>query len=293
MGSTAAYSIVAMDIVEQVALIDINEGLVISQVMDLQHSTPFWGQTTIKKGGDADLEDSDIAVIACGIGQHPGQTRLELVKKNAAIIRGLIPKIFKKNPDIIVVVVTNPVDLLTHLAIELQPHHANHIFGTGTVLDSARLRQLIGATLVLDPKSIHAYIVGEHGDSELPLWSCATIGGAPVSAFRQLTAAKKKDLFETAKNAAYAIIEGKQATNFAIAAGVTQVVRTILDNKKTVLPVSHRMNGEFGIRDICLSLPRIVGRNGILGTIPLSITTAEKNQLRSSSATLKKIWKAL
>jgi L-lactate dehydrogenase len=288
VGSTIAFSLLSEDSVEEIALIDINKKLAASQVMDLEHSTPFLGQTVVKVGTEKDLASSDIAIIACGAAQKPGQTRLELVQKNAAILRDILPGIVKQNPDIIVLIVTNPVDILTHLAISRFPKYTNHIFGSGTLLDSARLRQLLGHHLEINPQSVHATILGEHGDSEFPLWSTATIGNTPLHRF-QLSETVKQDLFERAKNAAYTIIEGKQATYYAIAAGVAKLVHTILGNEKSVLPVSHCMNGEFGIRGICLSIPRIIGREGIVGSIPLEISAQEKKLLQRSAGELKKV----
>ncbi|MEK7158063.1 MAG: L-lactate dehydrogenase [Patescibacteria group bacterium] len=292
VGSTIAYSLLAEDFVEEITLIDINAKLVAAQVMDLEHSTPFLGQTSVKAGTENDLASSDIAIIACGAAQKPGQTRLELVQKNSSILNGILPGIFKQNPHIIVLIVTNPVDILTHLAIERYPQYKNQIFGSGTLLDSARLRQLLGHQLDINPQSVHAYILGEHGDSEFPLWSAAMIGSTPLARFR-LSEKVKRDLFERAKNAAYTIIEGKQATYYAIGAGVAKLVHTILGNEKSVLPVSHCMDGDFGIRGICLSIPRIIGRNGVVGSIPLEMNTQEKKQLRQSAIALKKVLESL
>ncbi len=288
VGSTVAYSLVLQDIVDEIALIDLNKDLVRSQVMDLEHSVPFVGRTDVKVGDYDDCADSAVAVITCGAAQKPSETRLDLVQKNAAIIKNVVPAIFDKNPDIIVVMVTNPVDVLTHVAVSLFPEKKDQIMGTGTILDSARFRHLIGKTLDIDPKSIHAYILGEHGDSEFPVWSTATIGNMKLGTCNKITPTQKNDIFTEARSAAYTIIEGKQSTYYAIGAGCAHLIRTIVRNKKSVLPVSHLMEGAYGIGDICLSMPAIVGRAGIVGHLCIELNDEERENLTKTAAVLKK-----
>ncbi len=289
VGSTTAYSLISTDITEEIALIDVKKKLVESQVMDLQHSVPFWGYTNVKVGTYQDIKDSKIAIICCGAAQKPGETRLDLLKKNSLIIKEVVSKVFNLNPDIIVLMVTNPVDILTYLSIKMFPQKKNKIFGSGTILDSARFRLLLSQYLKVNPKSIHAYIVGEHGDSELPLWSTASIGNAPIDKFKKISAQKKEEIFNEAKNAAYAIIEGKQATYYAISAGVTSIAKAVLFDKRTVLPVSYLLQGEYGIKDICLSVPTVVGKEGIVGRIELDISKKEKSLLKKSAKKLKEV----
>ncbi|OGY44600.1 MAG: L-lactate dehydrogenase [Candidatus Buchananbacteria bacterium RIFCSPHIGHO2_01_FULL_39_14] len=291
VGSTAAYSLVASDITEEIALVDINQTLVKCQVMDLQHSMPFWGTTKIKVGSYEDIKDSRVVVVSCGAAQKPGETRIDLVKKNSGIMKEVVPKIFAQNPNVILLMITNPVDVLTYQAVKMFPKKKNKILGSGTILDSARFRFLISQTLKVNTASVHAYIVGEHGDSEVPLWSTAAIGNTPLTHFKQLTATKKKQIFHQARNAAYTIIEGKQSTYYAIGAGINQIIQTILFDKKTVLPLSHLVEGEYGIKDICLSLPVILGAGGIVYHINPEISALEKKQLWRSAQTLKKIAK--
>ncbi len=288
VGSTVAYSLIASDVTEEIALIDIKKDLVESQVMDLQHSVPFWGYTNVKVGSYKDVEDSKLTVVTCGASQKPGESRLDLVKKNSVIIKEVVPKIFRRNPGVVVLMVTNPVDVLTYLSVRMFPEKKDKVIGSGTILDSARFRFLLSQELRVNPKSIHAYIVGEHGDSELPLWSTATIGNAPI---KGLSSSKKKDIFENAKNAAYTIIEGKQATYYAIAAGVNHIARSILFNKRTVLSVSHLLEGEYGIKDVCLSLPVVVGEGGIVDKIQLPVSGKEKELIKKSAQKLKKTFK--
>lgn len=293
VGSTTAFSLLSANAVEDIAIIDINKKLVDSQVMDLQHSVPFWGYTKVHTGTYQDIADSRIVIITCGAAQKNGETRLDLIKKNSSIMKGIIPEVFKQNSNVIVIMVTNPVDVLTYMAIKMFPSKKKQIIGSGTMLDSARFRFLLGRHLDVDPKSVHAYIVGEHGDSEVPLWSTATIGNAPIDRFKKMSNPEKEKIFLSAKNAAYAIIEGKQSTYYAIGAGVTQLVQTILFDKKTVLPVSHLLEGEYGINDICLSLPVVVGAKGIISKMPLNISALEKKKLKSSASQLKKAYQGL
>lgn len=286
VGSTAAYSLIASGAVEEIALVDINDKLCQSQVMDLQHSVPFWGYTKVKVGTSADVEDSQVVVITCGSAQKVGETRIDLLKKNASIIKGLMSDIFKYNSDIIVIMVTNPVDILTNIAIKMYPEKKNQIFGSGTVLDTARFRFLLGEKTEVNPTSLHAYIVGEHGDSEVPLWSTAMVGNTPLDQFHKLSPEEKDTIFNEAKNAAYAIIEGKQSTYYAVAAGIVSLVNSVLYNKKTVFTVSHQLNGLLGIKRVCLSLPRVVGARGILRDIEIAISPEEKEAIKQSANNL-------
>jgi len=293
VGSTAAYSLIAAGITEEIAMIDVNRKLNKSQVMDLQHSVPFCGYTKIKVGSYSDLKDSRIAVITCGAAQKPGETRLDLLKKNSAIIRDLIPEIFKKNKNIIVIIVTNPVDILTNISIKLAPSHKKQIFGSGTILDTARLRFLLGERMSVNPNSLHAYIIGEHGDSEVPLWSTVMVGNTPLDKFQKISDQEKGLIFKNAKNAAYAIIEGKQATYYAIAAGIVKLVEAVLFNKKTVLTISHPLNGQFGLQGVSLSLPRVIGASGVMRDINIDISSGEKILLKKSAKKLKEAEKNL
>ncbi len=290
VGSTTAYSLLMKDNLEEIALIDINEKLVEAEIMDLQHSVPFWGYTKIKKGTYKDVKDSKMVIIACGSSQEPGETRLDLIEDNKEIIDEVIGKVFKNNPDAILLMLTNPLDILTYRAIEEYPDKADQIIGSGTVLDSARFRVLLSQKLEINPQSIHAYIVGEHGDSELPLWSTATIGNVSLGEFTHLTEEEKESIFKRAKNAAYSIIGGKKSTYYAISAGATQIVEAILFNKKKVLPVSHDPQGSCGVEGIALSLPVVLGGGGIEKRFNLNISPLEKELLKKSENNLKNVY---
>jgi len=287
VGSTTAYSLVAKDVADEIALIDTNEKLVEAQVMDLQHSVPFFGFTKIKVGTYEDIRNSKIVVMCAGSAQKEGQTRLDLMKKNSALIREITPKVFEMNPEAIFVIVTNPVDILTYVAIQTVPNREKQILGTGTLLDSSRFRHLLGERLHINPRSIHAYIVGEHGDSELPFWSTAVTGSMSIDECKILSEEEKEKIFEEAKNAAYSIIAGKQATYYAIGAGVSHLCNAIMNDKRIILPVSHLMHGEFGISDMCLSVPVVIGAEGISGHVCITFSEKEQKLLQESANTLK------
>lgn len=293
VGSTTAYSLIMEDMLEEIALIDIDEKLAKAEVMDLQHSVPFRGYTKIKKGNYEDVRDSRMVIVTCGASQKAGDTRLDLTEKNSKIIADVVKRVFAKNPEAILLIVTNPVDVLTHYANEMFPDKRDQIIGSGTILDSARFRFLLGQKISVSPQSIHAYIVGEHGDSELPLWSTATIGNVSLDEFTNLTKKEKDSIFESAKNAAYSIIEGKKATYYAISAGTTQIVESILFNKRRVLPISHDPQGSCGIKNISLSLPVVLGEGGIKKRFNLNISEKEKNLLNRSASRLKEVFKKI
>ncbi len=293
VGSTVAYSLVLQDIVDEIALIDLNEDLVKAQVMDLEHSVPFIGNTEVKVGSYEDCVDSEVVVITCGSAQKEGETRLDLVQKNAKIIKSIVPEIFQKNPEAVLVMVTNPVDVLTNLAISMFPEKKRQIMGTGTILDSARLRHLIGAELKVSPQSVHAYILGEHGDSEFAAWSNATIGGAKIGNFPQLDEKKQEELFLAARSAAYAIINGKQSTYYAIGAGCAHLVKAIIHDKKTVLPISHLFELAQEKGSVCLSFPAVVGRGGVLEEVPLILNEQEKSNLLASAEILEQVFNSI
>lgn len=293
VGSTTAYGLIAANITEEIAIIDINQKLVKAQVMDLQQSVPFWGYTDVKVGNYRDIRDSKLVIITGGCAQKEGETRIDLLAKNAQIIKEIMPKIFKENPQVIVIMVTNPVDILTNIAIKMYPKKEQQIFGSGTILDTARFRFLLGEKMQVNPKSVHAYIVGEHGDSELALWSTATVGSTALDQFYKLSATEKKDIFEEAKNAAYAIIAGKQSTYYAIAAGLVKLAKAVLFDKRTVYTVSHTVDGRFGINNICLSLPAVIGAKGVIKEPNLRISTIEKKFLHQSARALEQAEKSL
>jgi len=293
VGSTIAFSLLHRNVAEEIALVDLNKNLVASQAMDLQNAVPVLGYSEVKVGSLKDVKDSTVAVIACGCNQKPGETRLDLLQKNACIIKTLVPQIFKTNPNIILVMITNPVDILTKIAVDLLPAKKKQIIGSGTLLDSLRLRFLVGEYLNVNPQSVHVNIVGEHGDSSLPLWSAATVGGEKIINLKKFKKSVFDKLFLKARNEAYMIIKGKQATYYGIGAGAAFLIDAVIMNKRTVLPVSHFINGEYGLRDVCLSLPAVVGETGIMETVALDIGLVEKKELLKSAHKLQTALKNL
>lgn len=289
VGSTLAYSLVTQDIAEEIAIVDINKKLVDAQVMDLQHAIPFTKKTIVKSGTYNDCKDSKVVAITCGASQKPGETRLDLVAKNTKIIKEIVPQIFKANPKIVILMITNPVDVLTQVAISMFPKKKKQIIGSGTTLDSARFRHLLSEKLNINAKSIHAYIMGEHGDSEFPVWSTARIGNFKLIEHKKINKKAQKEIFEKTKNAAYAIIAGKQSTYYGIGSAATYVIRSIVHDKNIVLPVSHYIDGIYGVKNVCLSTPAIVGKGGVTEVLPLKLSDEEQKLFKKSAKTLKKV----
>jgi L-lactate dehydrogenase len=292
VGTSFAYALMQRGLADEMVLIDANRGRAEAEVMDLNHGLPFVRPMRIQVGEYDDLAGAVVTVITAGAAQRSGETRLQLFERNAAIIQDVVSRVVEHNPDGLLLIATNPVDLITHLSIEYSGLPAGRVLGSGTILDTARFRYLLGAHYRIDPRSVHAYIVGEHGDSELALWSLANIAGVRLRDF-QSTAGKGYDeaalqkIFEQTRDAAYAIIERKGATYYAIGLGLLTIVEAILRDQHTVLTVSSRMTGQYGVEDICLSLPTVVGAGGIEEVLPLAISAEEEQQFRHSAATLK------
>lgn len=292
VGATSAYALMIGGLASEIVLIDVNEHKAEGEVMDLAHGAPFVRPVTIRSGKYADCAGAHIVVITAGLAQKPGESRLDLVKKNVAIFREMVPQIAAAAPDAILLVVSNPVDVLTYATQKIAGIPACRVVGSGTVLDTARLRALIGQRLSIDPRSVHAHVIGEHGDSEVVVWSRATVAGMPIEEFCQQRGEPcLSDLQETiadeVRRAAYEIISRKGATFYAIGLGVRQIVEAILRDQDTVATVSSLMTGELGVSDICLSLPCIVDRGGVEGVLQPALNEAELKAFRHSAAVLR------
>ena len=291
VGMACAYSMLIQNTLEEMVIIDVNQHKLEGEVMDLVHGLPFVEPTQVQAGTLADGEDADIVIITAGAKQRPGETRLDLVQRNVEVFRNLIPEVVKCCPQAILLIVTNPVDIMTYVSLKLSGLPSSSVIGSGTVLDTARFRYLLAEKLELDSRSLHAYIIGEHGDSEVPVWSKVNIAG--MSLFDEGFEESKpidshlQDIFEQVKNAAYEIIQRKGATSYAIGLGVTQIVQAILRNQNRVLTVSSLMNNLHGIQDVCLSLPAVVNRQGVTRVLNLSLNPIELQQLQHSSKILK------
>ncbi|MBN1657295.1 MAG: L-lactate dehydrogenase [Anaerolineae bacterium] len=292
VGASFAYSLMQRSVADELVLIDADTARAEGEMMDLNHGLPFVRPMRITAGDYADLVDADVIVISAGISQRPGQTRLELLQTNASIFRKIIPQITAVNQDGIIVVATNPVDILTYIAAQIVGLKHKRVLGSGTVLDTARLRYLLSQHYGIDPRSVHAYIVGEHGDSELALWSLANIAGVRLPDFvgangQGYDQAALDRIFYQTCTAAYEIIQRKKATYYAIGLALLSIVEAILRNQHTVMTVSSPLSGEYGVDGVAISMPTIVGRNGVEEVLNLPLSEAELTAFRASAQTLK------
>ena len=298
VGSAAVFSLMESGLFTEIVLIDVDHTKAEGEAMDISHGIPFGKPMKIYAGTYDDIVGAEIIIITAGANQKPGETRLDLVHKNVAIYKHIIPEIAKRNFQGILLIVSNPVDILTYVAIKLSGLPENHIIGSGTVLDTARLKYQTGELLGVDSRSVHAFIIGEHGDSEIAAWSSANISGIPIDDFCEMRGHyshdKEMDIIgDKVKNSAYEIIKRKQATYDGIAVSIRRICEVILRDEKSILPVSNMMHGEYGIEDIALSFPAIVGKNGIETKVPISLDEEEVNALIKSSELLKEIMKSV
>ncbi len=293
VGATICYALMMSGIASSIVLVDVNSGLAEGHAMDLNHGLSFVSPTRIFAGNYSDCKGADIVVVTAGAGQKPGETRLDLVHKNTEIFKDIIPKITAYEPKTLLIV-SNPVDILTYVALKVSNFTMNRVIGSGTMLDTARFRFLLSRHCRVDPRNVHAYIIGEHGDSEVPVWSQANIAGLALKKHclvceRNCSPKERDEIFGQVKNAAYEIIRRKGHTNFAIALAVERIAGSILRDENSVLTVSTLINNYYDISDVCLSIPTIVNMNGILKHIDINLDEAERHKLRTSAQTLKKI----
>ncbi len=296
VGATTAFSIVQSGMFSEIVLIDADKKKAEGEAMDLNHGVPFIHTMKIYAGDYSDIADCYITIITAGGGQKPNQTRLDLVKQNANIFKSIVPQITAVNTEGILLIVSNPVDVLTYVALKLSGLPSNRVIGSGTVLDTARLKYLLGEHLGVDSRSVHAFIIGEHGDSELPVFSSANVSGIDLDGFCDSVngACEKRDLdeiYQEVKDSAYKIIERKGATYYAIALATTRIVEAIVKNQHSVLPVSCYIENHYGISDICLGIPAILGSNGIEKVLDIPLNAEESEKLTTSAKTLKQVIK--
>ncbi len=287
VGSTSAFSLLQSGIAEEIMLFDQDSDLLAGEVMDLQHSVPLNHPTKIWAGEFDELELADIIVIAAGAGTKPGESRLELLNRNVSVIREIVRNISKTKFDGIYLMTTNPVDILAQVIQRESELPVSRVISSGTVLDTARLRMIIGEKLGIEARSVHAYIIGEHGDSEIATWSSATIAGKRLSDFAEEYDLDYSEILQTVRTAAPDIVKTKGYTAFAIASCVVRICEAILRNERSVLPVSTLTTGQYGISDIYLSLPCIVGRNGVERIIEVPLDDEETAGLKTSAEILK------
>lgn len=292
VGSTYAYAMLLEGVVGEIVLIDVNRERAEGEAMDLNHAVPLSHSIRIRVGDYSDCAGADIVMIAAGVSQRPGETRLQLLQRNAAIFRDIVPRITAHDMDGILLVATNPVDVLSYVAWKVSGFPAERVIGSGTMLDTARFRYLLGQHLGVDPRSVHAYIAGEHGDSEVAIWSLANVGGMLLADFCAqhgctLTDEVKEGIFVQTRDAAYEIINRKGATYYAVAVGLLRITEAILRDQHTVLSVSSLVPGYYGIQDVYLSLPAVVGRQGVEDVLHLSLSEQERIDLGHSAAVLR------
>ena len=299
VGATIAYACMIRGVGRHLAVYDVDAAKVTAELLDLNHGLEFAPTATVDGGDDpAVCAGADVVVITAGAKQHPGQTRLELAGANVELCRAIVPRMLEVAPDALLLLVTNPVDVLTEVTRQLSGLPAERVVGSGTVLDSARLRWLLAQRCGVAVQNVHAHVVGEHGDSELPLWSTASIGGVPltdwdVPGHGRLDPADLDGIAEEVRRAAEAIIRGKGATNYAIGLATARILEAILGDERRVLPVSAACRGEHGIDDVCLSLPRIVDRGGAGPAVPLTLDEDELRGLRASADTIRAVVRSL
>jgi len=292
VGSTFAYTLLLSGLAPEIVLIDVDGRRAEGEAMDLGHAVPFSRPTRVWAGDYADCSGAAVTVITAGSGQRPGETRLDLVRRNATIFDEIAPRVAEANPDGIVLVTTNPVDVLTYTTLARTGLPRERVIGSGTTLDTGRFRALLAEHFAVDARSVHAFIVGEHGDSEVPVWSLANVAGMSLA---ELTRARGQafdqaeldEIFERTRRAAYEIIERKGATYYAIAAALLRIVEAIVRAQRPVLSVSSLVDGPYGLHDVCLSLPTVVGRAGAERILELPLDGVERDRLHASARVLR------
>lgn len=296
VGSSSAFALMQSGLFSEMVLIDADTKRAEGEAMDISHGISFARPMQIYAGNYDDITDAAIIVITAGANQKPDETRLDLIKKNAAIMKSIVGEIKKRDFGGILLIVSNPVDILTLIALKESGYPSNRVIGSGIVLDTGRFKYLLGEHLDVDSRSVHAFIIGEHGDSELAAWSNARIGGLKVNDFCELRGhfnheQSMKKIFENVRNSAYEIIERKHATYYGIAMAVKRICEAIVRNEKSILPVSSLMTGEYGLNDVVLSIPAVVDETGVQKVIPIELNDEELTKLKDSANILKDIAK--
>lgn len=294
VGSSSAFALMQSGLCSEIALIDADRARAEGEALDISHGVPFVGNVRVYAADYDDITDAAIIVITAGAAQRPGETRLDLVNKNVGIMRSILGEISSQSYQGILLIVANPVDILTTAAIRLSGLPEGQVFGSGTVLDTARLKTELGQHLDVDSRSVHSYIIGEHGDSELVAWSSANVSGVPLSDFCEMRGHHDhedamREIAANVRNSAYEIIERKHATYYGIAMSVVRICRAVIMNERSILPVSSMMHGEYGIEGIALSMPAIVGECGVETQVPIVLSEEEQAALVASARALREI----
>lgn len=294
VGAACAFAIMQSGLFSEMVLIDSDIAKAEGEALDINHGVPFAKPIKIYAGDYDDIKNSSLIIITAGVSQKNGKTRLDLIKENLSIFKSIISEIKKRSFNGILLIVSNPVDILTTISVKLSGLGENQVIGSGTVLDTARLKYELGNYLNVDSRSVHAFIIGEHGDSEIAAWSSANVSGIPLNKFCEMRGyynhnEATKKIAESVKNSAYKIIEKKKATYFGVAMAVKRIVEAIIRNEKSILPVSHMIKGNFGIEGICLSMPAIVGKDGVECSVPIQLNEEEILKLQKSAKILQEI----
>ncbi len=295
VGSTIAYALMNWGLSSEIVLIDVDKEKAEGQAMDLNHGSVFLKPVEVRSGGYEECRDATAVVVTAGAKQDPGQTRLDLVQQNTALFQEIIPDITRYTKDAIILVVSNPVDILTYVAARLAEVPPTQVIGSGTVLDTSRLRYLLGNRCKVNASNVHGYVIGEHGDKEVPAWSCTRIGALRFEDYCRHCPQEcnregfKDKIAEQVKNAAYEVIDRKGATNYAVGLAVTRILEAILRNEHTMLTVSTVLKGQYGLEKVALSLPTKLGREGVEGVFQLDLATAEEEQFVDSGNSLRDI----
>ena len=296
VGLACAYSMLIQDCFDELILQDIASDKLQGEVMDFSHGMPFLHPTDLKAGTIAEEgANADMVIITAGVAQKEGESRLSLLERNIAIYKKILEDVVKHCPNTIILVVTNPVDIMTYATLKITGFPSSRVIGSGTVLDTARFRTLLAKQMDIDPRSVHAYIIGEHGDTEVPVWSTANVGGMKLvpDTWANLPEDEKNILsgiFDNVKNAAYEIIKLKGYTSYAIGLATTDIVKAILNSQERILTVSGLMTGMYGIEDVCLSIPRVVSERGIIKTVNLTLAEDEEKALQHSAKVLREVF---
>ena len=295
VGSTAAYALVMRGVGREIVLVDLNRQRAKAEAADILHAVPFSNPLTISAGEYADLAGAHVVVIAAGVGQRPGEARMELLARNAKVFRAIVPEVLKYAPDAVLLIASNPVDVMTHLAARYAAElgvPTTRVIGSGTTLDTARLKSLLGQELQVDPYHVHAYVIGEHGDSEVVAWSSATVGVVPLEEFCHqwdicLDEDKKKEMATQVRQSAYHIIEGKGATYYGVGSAIAKIVEVIQSNQRAILTVCTPLEEVAGVKNVTLSLPHLVGGQGIIHRLNVPLEKEEAEALQKSASLIK------
>lgn len=294
VGSATAFALMQSRLFSEMALLDLDFDKADGEAMDIAHGVPFAGQMKIYAGNYEDVADAAIIIVTAGANQKPDETRLDLVNKNVAVYKSIIPRITEQGFRGILLIVSNPVDILTYVAVKLSGFPQQRVIGSGTVLDTARLKYALSEHLGVDSRNLHSFIIGEHGDSEIAAWSSTNVSGIPLDDFCEMRGhfnhtESMREIAEDVKNSAYEIIEKKDATYYGIAMSIRRICESIVRDEKSILPVSAMIHGNYGIEGIALSMPAIVGASGVETHVPISLSEGETQSLRHSAQTIQEI----